>query len=161
MTKENSYLGWTESLAQGVIDSGVPTNRTPGFWNVVCQCCGSAGLIDFFLGLWAATGKNEYYAFANNLAVQTLSHQTDFDGKGYRWYQAWTRVKPWDVSAETGYSIGAAGVGAALLHSSLALKGKYEAILFPDNPFPSNRVGTTANAGLKKTDSDDLSRFPP
>jgi lantibiotic modifying enzyme len=161
VTKENSYLGWTESLAQGVIDSGVPTNRTPGFWNVVCQCCGSAGLIDFFLGLWAATGKNEYYTFANNLAVQTLSHQTDFDGKGYRWYQAWTRVKPWDVSAETGYSIGAAGVGATLLHSSLALKGKYEAILFPDNPFPSNRVGTTANAGLKKTDSDDLSRFPP
>jgi lantibiotic modifying enzyme len=160
VTKQSSYLDWTESLARGVIDSGIPTNQTPGFWNVVCQCCGSAGLTDFFLGLWAATGKSEYYALANQLADQTLSRQTDFDGKGYRWYQAWTRVKPWDVSAETGYSIGAAGVGAALLHSSLAQKGKYEAILFPDNPFPSNRIETARN-GVRKIDSNDLSQFPP
>ena len=160
VTKESSYLDWTESLARGVIDSGIPTNQTPGFWNVVCQCCGSAGLTDFFLGLWAATGNNEYYVFANHLADQILSRQTEFDGKGYRWYQAWTRVKPWDVSAETGYSIGAAGVGAALLHSSRAQKGKYEAILFPDNPFPSNRIETASNE-VRKVDCNDLSQFPP
>jgi hypothetical protein len=48
-------------------------------------------------------------------------------------------VKPWQVSAETGYSIGAAGVGAALLHVHLAEQGKYRAILLPDNPFPDAR----------------------
>jgi hypothetical protein len=32
--------------------------------------------------------------------------------------------------------IGAAGVGSALLHVHLATQGRYEAILFPDNPFP-------------------------
>jgi len=48
-------------------------------------------------------------------------------------------VKPWEVSAETGYSIGAAGVGAALLHVHLAQQGKYSAILLPDNPFPDRR----------------------
>ncbi|WP_158791963.1 lanthionine synthetase LanC family protein [Granulicella sp. L60] len=160
LTKEDSYLDWTENLARGVIDSGIPANQTPGFWNVVCQCCGSAGLTDFFLGLWAATGKTEYYAFANHLAGQALSHQTNFDDKGYRWYQAWTRVKPWDVSAETGYSIGAAGVGSALLHSSLAQKGKYEAILFPDNPFPATRTETARNAA-HEVDFNDLSQFPP
>ena len=106
---------------------------------MVCQCCGSAGISDFFLGLWAATGKTEYYAFANRLAAQALSHQTNFDGNGSRWFQAWTRVRPWEVSAETGYSIGAAGIGTALLRASLAQKGQYQAIVFPDNPFPSRQ----------------------
>jgi lantibiotic modifying enzyme len=160
VTNEDSYLDWTEALARGVIDSGIPANQTPGFWNVVCQCCGSAGLTEFFLGLWAATGKAEYYAFANQLSGQVLSHQTNFDGKGYRWYQAWTRVKPWDVSAETGYSIGAAGVGAALLHSSLAERGKYEAIVFPDNPFPASRIETARHVG-READFNNLSQFPP
>jgi lantibiotic modifying enzyme len=160
VTKDKAYLDWTETLARGVIDSGIPTNQTPGFWNVVCQCCGSAGLTDFFLGLWAATGKTEYYAFANRLAAQILSRQTNFDGNGYRWYQAWTRVKPSEVSAETGYSIGAAGIGTALLHSSLAQSGMYESLVFPDNPFPNARaesVGATrTNVGFS-----NLAQFPP
>jgi len=159
-TKDKEYLEWTESLAHGVIGSGIPANQTPGLWNVVCQCCGSAGLADFFFGLWAVTGKTEYYAFANRLADQTLSHQTDFDGKGARWYQAWTRVKPWDVSAETGYSIGAAGVGASLLHASLAQKGQYQALAFPDNPFPATRDERTL-AGLQDVANNDLLEFSP
>jgi lantibiotic modifying enzyme len=138
--KVTDYMDWTEALARGVIESGIPANQTPGFWNALCECCGSAGLTDFFLGMWAATGKTEYCAFANHLAAQSLSHQTSFDGKGYRWYQAWTRVKPAEVTAETGYSIGAAGIGTALLHSSLAQKEGYEALVFPYNPFPNNRA---------------------
>jgi len=139
ITKQDAYLDWTERLAHGVIRSGIPDTQTPGYWNVVCQCCGSAGVTDFFLGLWAATGKDEYYAFANRLAEQTLGQHSNLDGKGLRWYQAWTRVKPWDVNAETGYSIGASGVGSALLHAALAQQGRYEAILLPDNPFPASR----------------------
>jgi hypothetical protein len=139
VTKDAAYLEWTKRLASGIITSNIPDRLTPGFWNVVCQCCGSAGVTDFSLGLWAATGETEYYAFANKVADQVLGRQTDLDGKGYRWYQAWTRVKPWEVTAETGYSIGASGVGSALLHTALAQKGRYEAILLPDNPFPSKR----------------------
>ena len=156
VTDDPSYLDWTERLARGVIESEVPENQTPGLWNVVCQCCGTAGLTSFFLGLWAATGKPEYYAYANKLAEHTLSHQTNFDGKGARWYQAWTRVKPADVSAETGYSIGAAGVGAALIQASLAQKGKYQTIGFPDNPFPTSRpespsASTSASVAYEQT----------
>jgi rhamnogalacturonyl hydrolase YesR len=139
VTKDPEYLGWTERLARGVISSDIPDRLAPGCWNVVCQCCGSAGVTDFFLGLWAATGNTEYYAFANKVADQALSRHTNLDGNGYRWYQAWTRVKPWEVTAETGYSIGASGVGTSLLHVALAQKGKYEAIVFPDNPFPDQR----------------------
>jgi len=137
ITKDRSYLDWTEKLARGVMASGIPEHQAPGFWNVVCQCCGSAGVVDFFLGLWAETRRTEYLAFARRVADQMLSRRTDFDGKGYRWYQAYTRIKPWDVTAETGYMIGAAGIGAALLHLHLAEAKQRRAIRLPDDPFPA------------------------
>jgi rhamnogalacturonyl hydrolase YesR len=139
ITGEPEYQVWTDRLAQGVVQSGIPENLTPGYWNVVCQCCGSAAVIDLFVGLWASTGREDYLAFAQRVARQLVSRGTNLDGKGNRWYQAWTRVKPWEVNAETGYSIGASGVGAALLHVHLAEQGKYSAILLPDNPFSSAR----------------------
>lgn len=136
VTSDREYLEWTERLARGITASGIPERLTPGFWYVVCQCCGSAGVTEFFLGLWAATHKTQYLTFAKRVADQMLSRVTDFDDKGDRWYQAWTRVTPWVVNAETGYMIGAAGVGTALLHLHLAERQRYEAILLPDNPFP-------------------------
>jgi len=139
ITREPEYQEWTERLAQGVLQSGIPENLTPGYWNVVCQCCGSAAIIDLFVGLWASTGRPDYLAFAQRVARQLVSRESNLDGKGNRWYQAWTRVKPWEVSAETGYSIGASGVGVALLHVHLAEQGKYNAILLPDNPFANAR----------------------
>jgi hypothetical protein len=135
VTRDTVYADWTDRLAQGVIQSGVHEEQTPGYWNVVCQCCGSAGVTDLFLGLWAASGRAEYLAFAQRVARQLVSRATNLDGKGDRWYQAWTRIKPWEVNAETGYSIGA----SALLHVHLAEQGRYSAILLPDNPFPNVR----------------------
>jgi len=139
-TKDPLHLRWTEMLARGVMVSGIPEKQTPGFWNVVCQCCGSAGVIDLFIGLWAATGRKDYLAFARQVADQMVSRESDLDGKGYRWYQAYTRVKPWDVTAETGYMIGAAGIGTALLHLHMAEAGAYRrTVRLPDDPFPAVR----------------------
>lgn len=141
ITGEQEYLTWTERFAQGIVASGVPEKLTPGLWNVVCQCCGNAGILDFFVSLWQATQRAEYRLFAERVADQLLSRASNLDGKGCRWYQAWTRVQPANVAAETGYMIGAAGVGSALLHLHLAEEGRYEAILFPDNPFPREGRG--------------------
>jgi rhamnogalacturonyl hydrolase YesR len=138
VTNDPQYLDWTDRLARGVSESGIPEKLTPGFWNVVCQCCGTAGVSELFVGLWAATKRPEYLAFAQRVAELTISRETNLDDKGYRWYQAWTRIKPWEVTAETGYMIGAAGVGSSLIHVHLATEGRYEAILFPDNPFPKS-----------------------
>jgi hypothetical protein len=41
------------------------------------------------------------------------------------------------IAAETGYMIGAAGVGSAFLHLYQAEHGSYDPIVFPDNPFSS------------------------
>ena len=144
ITGEREYLDWTERFARGVMASGVPEHQTPGLWNVVCQCCGTAGIIDLFTSLYVATGKDEYLAYSRRVADQTLSRATDFDGHGARWYQAWTRTQPWAVAAETGYMIGAAGVGSACLHLHLAAQGRYDAILFPDNSFPQTAATSLA-----------------
>ncbi len=139
VTGEAEYLEWTEKLARGIVRSGVPEKLTPGYWNVACQCCGSAAVTELFLSLWVATGKSQYRDFAFRVADQLISREDNLDGKGYRWYQAWTRVKPWEVNAETGYKIGAAGIGAALVHTHLAARDRYNAILLPDNPFPRSQ----------------------
>jgi len=139
ITREPVYQEWAERLVQGIIQSGIPENQTPGYWNVVCQCCGSAAVIDLFVGLWSSTGRASYLDFAQRVSRQLLSRTSDPDGKGSRWYQSWTRIKPWEIRAETGYSIGASGVGCALLHLHLAEQGRYRAIHFPDNPFASER----------------------
>jgi hypothetical protein len=138
LTGEQRYLDWTERFARGITGSGAPEKQTPGLWNVVCQCCGTAGILDFITSLWIATGKPEYRDYARRVAEITISHGSNLDGRGERWYQAWTRVTPWNVTAETGYMIGAAGVGSALLRLYLAEEGRYSAPLFPDNPFPPN-----------------------
>ncbi|HET8523163.1 MAG TPA: lanthionine synthetase LanC family protein [Thermomicrobiales bacterium] len=137
MTEESEYAEWTARFARGVSQSGIPERQTPGLWNVVCQCCGTAGIVDFFIGLWAATSDQSYLAFARRVAEQLLSQASNLDGKGNRWYQAWTRTQPGVVTAETGYMIGAAGVGSAFIHLARAEEHRYEAILFPDNPFPA------------------------
>jgi hypothetical protein len=145
LTGDPNDLAWTERFAQGIVATGAPEKLSPGLWNVVCQCCDNAGILDFFISLWQATGRDDYRRFAERVADQLLSRGSDLDGKGLCWYQAWTRVQPWNVTAETGYMIGAAGVGAALLHFYLAEESRYHAILFPDNPFPREETAADAN----------------
>jgi hypothetical protein len=145
VTGEADDLAWCERLAHGIVESGVPHRRTPGFWNVSCQCCGTAGLVELFVGLWAATGRKSYLDFASVLAEHLIGRAVDHDGRGLRWYR---RLRPGEVSADTGYMVGAAGIGAALLHLDAAQQGDQarRVILLPDNPFPaipvpSHRLG--------------------
>ncbi|MDA0645118.1 MULTISPECIES: lanthionine synthetase LanC family protein [Nonomuraea] len=136
-------LEWVERLANGVVRSGVPRRRTDGYWNVACQCCGTAGLVELFVGLWAATGRRAHLTFARSLADDLISRATDHDGRGYRWYQAYRRLRPAEVTADTGYLVGGAGIGAALLHLD-AVEHARRVILLPDNPFPAIPVPPAA-----------------
>ncbi|SET08550.1 lanthionine synthetase LanC family protein [Nonomuraea wenchangensis] len=139
VTGERGHLEWVERLAGGIVRSGVPERRTPGFWNTACQCCGSAGLLELFTGLWAETGDQAHLGYARRLARHLIGATTDHDDRGFRWYQAYRRLRPGEVSADTGYMVGAAGIGAALLHLDAALRPRQarRVILLPDNPFPS------------------------
>jgi lantibiotic modifying enzyme len=139
VTGDPADLDWVERLARGIMQSGVPHRQTTGFWNVACQCCGAAGLLELFVGLWAGTGREHYLDFARILAGNLIGRATSQDGAGYRWYQAYRRLRPGEVTADTGYMVGAAGIGAALLHLHAAESPRTarRLILLPDNPFPA------------------------
>ncbi|MFI6918840.1 lanthionine synthetase LanC family protein [Nonomuraea spiralis] len=139
VTGDAGHLDWAERLAHGIVESGAPHRQTDGFWNVACQCCGAAGLLELFVGLWAATGDESRLEYARVLAGHLIGRGDNHDGQGFRWYQAYRRLRPGEVSADTGYMVGAAGVGAALLHLDAAMQPRQarRVILLPDNPFPA------------------------
>lgn len=132
-------LDWAERLAHGIVHSGVPHRPVSGLWNTVCQCCGTAGLIELFVGLWATTGRKPYLEFARELAAHLIGRAEGQDGRGFRWHQAYRRSRPGEITADTGYMVGAAGIGAALLHLEAAEQADRprRVILLPDNPFPA------------------------
>lgn len=146
VTGDPGDLDWVQRLARGIVRSGVPYRQTEGYWNTACQCCGTAGLIELFVGLWAATGQESHLEYARTLATHLIGRASWHDGRGYRWYQAYRRLRPEEVSADTGYMVGAAGVGAALLHLDAAGRPEQarRVILLPDNPFPAIPVPTAA-----------------
>ncbi|WP_406315528.1 lantibiotic modifying-like protein [Streptosporangium sp. NBC_01639] len=132
-------LDWMERLATGIVRSGAPGRQTAGHWNVACQCCGAAGLVELFVGLWSATGRETHLEFAHELGADLIGRATRHDGRGSRWYQAYRRLRPGEVTADTGYMVGAAGIGAALLHLDAATRPHEvrRLVLPPDNPFPA------------------------
>ena len=109
-TGDKTWMSWVEKSARGVLSSGIPEQRTPGFWNNVSQCCGSAGVAQFMLDLHGVTRDAKYLAFAEKMTVDLLARATR-DARGTRWIQAEHRVKPELLIAQTGYMQGAAGIG--------------------------------------------------
>jgi lantibiotic modifying enzyme len=133
-TGDHAWMDWVERSARGIMKSGIPEKQTPGFWNNVSQCCGSAGVAEFFLSLYQVTHEKSYLDFSKHVAAQLMT-KARRDTAGMRWIQAEHRVKPELLVAQTGYMQGAAGIGMLLFHLDALQKGRRPAIRFPDSPF--------------------------
>ncbi|HXG65972.1 MAG TPA: lanthionine synthetase LanC family protein [Blastocatellia bacterium] len=133
-TGDHAWMEWVKKSARAVMQSGIPEKQTPGFWNNVSQCCGSAGVAEFFLDLYKVTRERDYLVFAERVTANLLSRASS-DGSGMRWIQAEHRVKPDLLLAQTGYMQGAAGIGMLLLHLDNFKKNRPSAIKLPDSPF--------------------------
>ena len=115
LTDDSCWLDLVKRQAATIIASGIPENQTPGYWNNVSRCCGAAGVGEFFLGLYTATGDRRYLAFARRVAVYLLT-RAETDENGAKWTQAERRIEPEKSIAQTGLMQGAAGVGLFLVH---------------------------------------------
>jgi uncharacterized protein YyaL (SSP411 family) len=144
ITREPDYQMWAERLAQEVLQSDVPENQTPHFWTVICQCCGSAAVIDLLVEMWAFTERPDYLASARRAARQLANQKANLGGKGNRRIKACERANPRKVGTEPDHFVGAPGVGSALLRVHLAEQGKYSAILLPDNRFANARYAKSS-----------------
>ncbi len=122
--------------AQGIVAQGVPERRTAGFWENVSQCCGNAGVAEYFLERHRHRGDAADLDHARRHADDLLRRAT-IDGDRQRWVQAENRASPRDLVAQTGWMQGAAGVGAMLLHLDVAVERKAvrRATVLPDSPW--------------------------
>lgn len=111
VTGEKEYLDFYIGLTNALIEAGVPEKRSTGYWND-CICCGSAGVLLHFTK--AAERDEKYLEYAKKTAEKSINDAYK-DRDGYRWYNPWTRVKPWDVQSHLGLFVGAAGSASALL----------------------------------------------
>jgi len=133
-TNDSEWKGWVRKSANGILTSGIPQRRTPGFWNNVSQCCGSAGVAQFMLDYYGISKDPKYLAFAQTMTADLLSRSTR-DILGTRWVQAENRVQPDLLIAQTGYMQGAAGIGMWLLRLDGLEKKRAPFVRFPDSPW--------------------------
>ena len=137
LAKTEADRGWMDKVhqgARGIVDTGIPEQRTPGFWNNISQCCGDAGVAEFFLQLQKDTGDRVYGEFLDRLVLNLTSWSTTV-GDGTKWVQAENRVSPEELKAQTGFMQGAAGVGSLFLHIDAFQQGREPRIVLPDSPY--------------------------
>jgi len=133
-TGDRSWLEWTKKSARALLASGIPEKRTPGYWNNVGQCCGSAGIADFSLSLYRVTREKAYLDFAERLTADLLRRGVQ-DQSGLRWVQAEHRTRPELLVAQTGLMQGSAGIGLWLLRLDAQQAGRKDTLQLPDSPF--------------------------
>ena len=134
VTADRAWRDWVGRAANGIRKSGIPEQRTPGFWNNVGQCCGSVGVAEFFLSYHQETKDAGAFAFARELTKEITAKATR-DDQGTRWIHAEHRVQPGNIGAQTGWMQGAAGIGAWYLRLDAFERGKKPLIRFPDAPW--------------------------
>ena len=123
ITGDGKYLEFTKALAYGILEAGAPEYNSWGLWNSYCSCCGTPGLIEYFVWLYEATGEGAYLDYAKRAAVKTISDSRQIDG-GRCFFGHWDRTNPRDVQTYTGLYSGASGAASNLLRLYGTLHGK-------------------------------------
>lgn len=135
-SEDPKWQEWLAGGVDGILGTGAPEQRTPGFWNNVSQCCGDAGVGELALAVYGTTGAPSHLELAERVAAELL-RRTSERGGGLCWVQAEHRVRPELLQAQTGYMQGAAGIGSYFLHLHEAKTERARRVVFPDSPFPA------------------------
>ena len=146
MTGDEHWMDLTQRSARALLESGIPEQRTPGFWNNVGQCGGNAGVGEYFAALYRSLpdgdgdgdvqqDKRAYRHMAKRVGEDTLQRAAKTDGDGLKWVHAEHRTMTDHLLAQTGFMQGAAGVGTFLLHLDALDNDHPLPIKWPDSPF--------------------------
>lgn len=137
LTGDPQWREQLQGLYRGLMAIGAPATRSWGWWQNHGQCCGDAGLGDFALLTWEATGDQQWLDLAHAcaevlLSVSSSSPLGSGGLTGRWWVQAEHRARPEFLQAQTGYMQGAAGIGSFFVHLATASSPTPVRVRFPD-----------------------------
>ncbi|MDO4633072.1 MAG: lanthionine synthetase LanC family protein [Eubacteriales bacterium] len=139
MTKESKYLEAIHQLTRGLESMGAPAKRSEGYWNVENICCGTAGILNMYAGLWAGLKEEHYLEKAEEcgkILLEDAVYEETEDGLTAKWTFALNRIAPTELCSPIGFLDGAAGIGAMLLQLHSIEQGNFHALRAVDDPFP-------------------------
>lgn len=143
ITGEEVYLDYIKKLYYGMRHLGAPEKMSAGYWNTVCVCCGTAGILQFLINCGIIFNKTEFASEIDHIAelaseIIVGEQESKIGGRKGVWPIAYERVKPQNVFPDYGYSIGAAGIAATLLQYYQYKKKSISFGRYIDDPYPTN-----------------------
>ena len=110
VTGKEKYLSEVKALANGAHSLKAPFAQSQGFWNTTCICCGPAGYVPFYAGLYRATGDEMWLKLLHRVGEVLVGNRTD-----NHWNIAFDRTRTDVITAPAGYFTGTAGIVTVLL----------------------------------------------
>ncbi len=136
ITDDSYYYEQIINLVDGMEALGAPLRQSAGYWNTLCVCCGPAGLIPLYIGLYLTDKADRWKDLAAKTANILLGHKVQTGKKAAKWYIAFNRTEPDVITSPAGYLNGAAGIAVMLLQVYLMEKGNFQWNRLIDDPFP-------------------------
>lgn len=133
---DDEYLTAYKRALKGLDELGVPDKRSEGYWRTENYCCGTSGVLQLYVGAYAAFGDQRYFELAEKTADGLLDRAIQ-DGDGLKWIQAFERKEPENLTAALGYYDGAAGIGVSLLQFHQLKTGRFSYHRVIDDPYPA------------------------
>ncbi len=128
---------WDETIIKTnntILKTNLLDREPNGFWNNLGQCCGSAGVADYFLSQYIVTKDENYYEQVQLMTNDIIEHLTE-EGNGVKWVHAEHRSRPDLLQAQTGFAQGASGIGLYFLKLHAFSNNTNLLIHLPDSPF--------------------------
>jgi lantibiotic modifying enzyme len=119
-----------DASLQALRDSRLPARLYPGYWDNVARCCGTAGVGQFLLDCYQATGDPALLDWAGVLAADVVARAVTTP-QGVSWSNTEHTRTPPGLPPEPGFMQGAAGI-AGWLSRLHALHGS--AVTGPGSP---------------------------
>lgn len=132
------YLDDFKAALRGLDVLGAPEERSAGYWATENYCCGTAGILQLYVGAYLAFGDQSYFDLAKRTADELLKRAT-IDDTNAKWIQAFERKEPENLTAALGYYDGAAGIATSLLQFDQLLDGEFLYHRVVDDPYPATK----------------------
>lgn len=136
LTGEKKWLDEITAMVDGIESTGAPEKQSIGLWNTLCFCCGHAGLVQFFIGLYEGLKDDRYRDLAHRTAAVIMGEKEEEADGSVEWPMAFWRLKPEFLTVDIGYYDGVAGIASALLQIWLFEKQDFHWKCLIDDPFP-------------------------